>query len=168
MVYGLETVAITKKQVGQMEVTEMKMLRFAMGDTRKDEIRNEYIRGTVKIERLGIKVRKGRLRWYGHVIKRDQEYVGRRMMEMELLDKRKRGRSKRNFLDVLKEDMGKIDARRKDIGNRILWRNIIRCGNLLLKKKAKRRKTLNYYEELLQTQTDNLWGIYCATFNHVF
>ena len=40
MVYGLETVAVTKKQVEEMEVEEMKMLRFAMGVTRKDKIRN--------------------------------------------------------------------------------------------------------------------------------
>ena len=44
MVYGLETVAVTKKQVEEMEVAEMKMLRSAMGVTRKDKIRNEYIR----------------------------------------------------------------------------------------------------------------------------
>ena len=49
MVYGLETVAVTKKQVEEMEVAEMKMLRFAMGATRKDKIRNEYIRSTVKV-----------------------------------------------------------------------------------------------------------------------
>ena len=30
MVYGLETVAVTKKQVEEMEVAEMKMLRFAI------------------------------------------------------------------------------------------------------------------------------------------
>ena len=70
MVYGLETVAVTK----EMKVAEMKMLRFAMGVTKKDKIRNEYIRGTVKVEWLGIKMRKGRLRWYGHVMRRDQEY----------------------------------------------------------------------------------------------
>ena len=39
MVYGLETLAVTKKQVEEMEVTEMKMLRFAMGVMRKDKIR---------------------------------------------------------------------------------------------------------------------------------
>ena len=55
MVYGLETVAVTKKQIEGLEVAEMKMLRFAMGVTRKDKIRNEYIRGTVKVERLGMK-----------------------------------------------------------------------------------------------------------------
>ena len=82
MVYGLETVAVTKKQVEEMEVAEMKMLRLiAMEVTRKD-IRNEYIRGTVKVERLGIKMREGRLRWYEYVMRRDHEYVGRRMMEM--------------------------------------------------------------------------------------
>ena len=41
MVYGLETMAVTKKQVEEMEVVEMKMLRFAMGVTRKDKIRNK-------------------------------------------------------------------------------------------------------------------------------
>ena len=41
MVYGLETVAVTKKQVEAMEVAEIKMLRFALGVTRKDKIRNE-------------------------------------------------------------------------------------------------------------------------------
>ena len=41
MVYGVETMTVTKKQVEEMEVAEMKMLRFAMGMTRKDKIRNE-------------------------------------------------------------------------------------------------------------------------------
>ena len=113
MVYGLGTVAVTKKQVEQMEVAEIKMLRFAMGVTRKDKIRNEHIRSTVKVERLGMKMREGRLRWYGHVMRRDQEYVGRKMMEMELPEKRRRGRPKRRFLDVVKEDMGKLVQKRR-------------------------------------------------------
>ena len=66
-----------------MEVGETKMLRFVMGVTRKDKIRNEYIRDTVKVEWLGMKMREGRLRWYGHVMRRDQEYVRRRAIKME-------------------------------------------------------------------------------------
>ena len=130
MVYGLETVAVTKKQVEAMKVAEMKMLRFAMGVTKKDKIRNEYIRNTVDVERLEMKMREGRLRWYGHVMRRDQEYVGRRVMEMELPEKRKRGRLKRKFLDVMKEDIREVGAREKDIENKTLWRKIIRCGKL--------------------------------------
>ena len=84
-----------------------------MGVTRKDKIRNDYIRRTVKVEQLGMKLREGRLRWYGQVIRRerDQEYVGRGVMEMELPGKRKRGRLKRRFLNVVKEDMGEVGAR---------------------------------------------------------
>ena len=128
IVYGLETVAVTKKQVEEMEVAEMKMLRFAMAVTRKDKIRNEHIRGTVKVERLGMKMREGRLRWYGYVMRRDQEYVGRKMMEMELPGKRKRGRPKRRFLDVVKEDMREVGAKETDVENRTAWKRMIRCG----------------------------------------
>ena len=128
MVYGLETVAVTKKQVEEMEVAEMKMLRFAMGVTRKDKIRNEYIRNTVKVEQLGMKMREGRLRWYGHVMRRDQEYVGRKMMEKELPGKR-RGRPKRRFLDVVKEDMGEVGVKETDVEDRKMWRMMIRCGH---------------------------------------
>ena len=111
-----------------MEVAEMKMLRFAVGVMRKDKIRNEYIRGTIKVERLEMKMREGRLRWYGHVMRRDQEYVGRKMMEMELPGKRKRGRPKRRFLDV-KEDMGEVGAKETDVEDTKVWRMMIRCGH---------------------------------------
>ena len=129
MVYGLETVAVTKKQVEEMEVAEIKMMRFAMGVTRKDKIRNKHIRSIVKVERLGIRMREGRLRWYGHVMRRDQEYVGRKMMEMELPEKKRRGRPKRRFLDVVKEDMGKVGAKETHIEDRKMWRMMIRCGH---------------------------------------
>ena len=39
--YGLETVALTKRQEAEMEVEELKMLRFSLGVTRMDKIRNE-------------------------------------------------------------------------------------------------------------------------------
>ncbi|XP_065668195.1 uncharacterized protein LOC136088415 [Hydra vulgaris] len=44
MLYRLETVALTKRQVREMEVSEMKMLRFSFGVIKKDRIRNEFIR----------------------------------------------------------------------------------------------------------------------------
>ena len=128
MVYGLETVAVTKKQVEEMEVAEMKMLRFAMGVTRKNKIRNEHI-CTVKVKRLGMKMREGRLGCYGHVMRRDQEYVGRKMMEMELPGKRKRGRPKKRFLDIVKEDIGEVGAKETDVEDRKMWRITIRCGH---------------------------------------
>ena len=97
MLYRLETETVTKKQVEVMEIAEMQMLRITMGVTRKDKIRNKYIRGTVKVERSGMKMREGRLKWYGHVMRRDQEYVRRRVMEMELPEKEKKEGQTKDF-----------------------------------------------------------------------
>ena len=74
-------------------------------------------------------MREGRLRWYGHVMRRDQEYVGRRVMEMELPGKRRKGRPKERFLDVVKEDMKEVDVKEMYIEDRKMWRMMIRCGH---------------------------------------
>ena len=129
MVYGLDTVTVTKKQVKEMKVAEIKMLRFAVRVKRNDKIRNEYIRSTFKTERLGMKMRESRMRWYGHVMRRDQEYVGKTVMVMELPRKRNTGMPKRRFVDAVKEEMGQVYAGKKDIESRAFWKNIIRCGN---------------------------------------
>ncbi|KAK3509598.1 hypothetical protein QTP70_006792 [Hemibagrus guttatus] len=47
MLYGLETVSLRKRQELELEVAELKMLRFSLGVTRLD--RNEYIRGTAQV-----------------------------------------------------------------------------------------------------------------------
>ena len=46
------------------------------------------------------KVQERRLKWYGHVMKREEHYVGRRAMEMKVQGRRKIGRpNKRIWLD---------------------------------------------------------------------
>ncbi|KAK3530930.1 hypothetical protein QTP70_006515 [Hemibagrus guttatus] len=62
MLYGLETVSLRKRQESELEVAELKMLRFSLGVTRLDRIRNEYIRGTAHVGRLGDKVREARFK----------------------------------------------------------------------------------------------------------
>ena len=61
---------MTEKQGEKMEVAELKMVRWALGVTRKDKITNERVRGTAKIAKQRDKLRGIRLRWYGHVKRR--------------------------------------------------------------------------------------------------
>ncbi|KAK3573123.1 hypothetical protein QTP86_014136 [Hemibagrus guttatus] len=129
MLYGLETVSLRKRQESELEVAELKMLRFSLGVTRLDRIRNEYIRGTAHVGRLGDKVREARLRWFGHVQRRESEYIGRRMLDMELPGRRQRGRPKRRYMDGINEDMKLVGARVEDAEDRDRWREMIRCGD---------------------------------------
>ncbi|KAK3548490.1 hypothetical protein QTP70_013323 [Hemibagrus guttatus] len=57
-----ETVSLRKRQESELKVAELKMLRFSLGVTRLDRIRNKFIRGTAHVGRLGDKVRETRLR----------------------------------------------------------------------------------------------------------
>ena len=56
-------------------------------------------------------------------------YIGRRMLRMELPGKRKRGRPKRRFMDVVKEDMAEVEVTEEDTVDRRNWRKKIRCGD---------------------------------------
>ena len=67
-------------------------------------IRNERIRGTTKVEEISKKVQESRLNWYGHVLRREDEQVGKRVLWMEVPGKRRRGSPKRRWLDNIKND----------------------------------------------------------------
>ncbi|XP_065642491.1 uncharacterized protein LOC136074118 [Hydra vulgaris] len=111
ILYGLETVALTKRQVREMEVSDMKMLRFSFGVIKKDRIRNEFIRGSA------------------HVQRRQESYIGRKVLGMELSDKRRRGRPKRRFMDAVVEDMRVAGVSVEGTHDRARWRSLIRCGD---------------------------------------
>ncbi|XP_063849720.1 uncharacterized protein LOC135094103 [Scylla paramamosain] len=107
----------------------MKMLRFALGVTRMDKIRNYYIRGTTHVPWFGDKAREARLRCFGHIRRSDEGYVGRRMLDMDLPGRRKRGRPKRRFMEAVKGDMQVVGVTEEDTEDRAYWRRVIRCGD---------------------------------------
>ena len=70
----------------------MRMLQWMCGVTKLDKIRNERIRGTTKVGEITKKVQERRMKLYGHVMRREEHYVGRRAMVMKVQGRRKRGR----------------------------------------------------------------------------
>ena len=48
---------------------------------------------------------------------------------MELPGKRKRGRPKRRFMDVVKEDMAEVEVTEEDTVDRNTWSRKIRCDD---------------------------------------
>ena len=128
MLYGMEAVAVTKAQEKKMEVAEMRMLRFSVGKTRMDRVRNDVIRTTLKVGELSGKLRESRLRWYEHVLRRDEEYVGQRTRRM-VVGTRGRGRPNRRWMDCVREDLKVARVMAKDALDRPNWRRRIHTGD---------------------------------------
>ncbi|XP_066974261.1 uncharacterized protein [Macrobrachium rosenbergii] len=104
----------------------MKMLRWMCGVTKMDRIKNERTRGTTKVVELSKKAQERGLQWYGHVMRRDETYVGRRVMQMEVPGGRARGRPKRRWTDVVREDLRDEQLSENDAFDRARWRKAVR------------------------------------------
>ena len=81
------------------------------------------------MEKFGEQTREARLKWYVHLRRKADGYIGRRMLRMELPEKRKRGRPKRRFMDVVKEDMAEVEVTEEDTVDKNNCRRKIRCGD---------------------------------------
>lgn len=108
---GLETVA-QKKTRSQPEVVELNMLIFSLGVTRMDQIRNEYIRWTAQDLQFGKKVLEWKLKWFGHVQRRETWYIKQGELNMDLPCRRERGRAQERFLDKERTCRGDRGQRR--------------------------------------------------------
>ena len=75
-----------------MVVGQRKSIQYGSksGVTKLDRIRNERIRGKTKVGEIFKKVQESRLKWYGHVLRRQEEYVGKIVIVMEVPGKRRR------------------------------------------------------------------------------
>ena len=61
--------------------------------------------------------------------RRNAEYIGKRMLCLELPGKRRRGRPKTRFMDVVREDMRVVGVSDRDTESRRNRRLRIRCGD---------------------------------------
>ncbi|XP_068224927.1 uncharacterized protein [Palaemon carinicauda] len=90
MHYGTETASLRKTDEKKMDVGEIRMLSWMSGLTRKDRIRNDYIRGSTKVLEISKNVQQGRLRWYRHLLRREEDRVGMHTIKIEVQGRRRR------------------------------------------------------------------------------
>ena len=101
------------------------MLRCMCEVTRKDKISNEHIRGTTRVAQASKKITERRLIWYGHVMRRDGEYILRKVLRADISGKRKRGRPKTRWKDACQRDLQSTGLRAGEETDRAMWRRKI-------------------------------------------
>ena len=124
LLFGMDTVPVTSSHVKKLEVTEMKMCRWACGHTLRYHVRNDNIRERLKVESITERCRKARLRWFGHV-KSETKTSSEERLEMVPPGRRKRGRPKQRRMDCVNRDMRAIGKTKDEVHDITGWRRIV-------------------------------------------
>ena len=128
ILYGSETWCLKENEKAILRRTERAMVRAMCGQKVVD-------RETTKkqMDMLGLKETIDRLataneiRWYGHVLRRDDDSVLRVALNLEVSGKRKRGRPKKTWKKQVEEETEKIGLKKKDALRRDKWRDRVRA-----------------------------------------
>ncbi|KAF3676021.1 Glutaminyl-peptide cyclotransferase [Capsicum annuum] len=106
MLYGAECWPVKNSHIQRLKVAEMRMLRWMCELTREDKVRNDIIREKVGVASVEDKIQEGRLRWFGHVMRRGTDAPVRRCERLALDGfKRSRGRPKKYWREMIRHDM---------------------------------------------------------------
>ena len=66
------------------------------------------------------------VRWYEHVLRREEDHVLRKALEFEVLGRRKRGRPKKKWRERIVEECERVGLRERYALNRARWREGVR------------------------------------------
>ena len=98
MTYGSETRSLLVDVGLKFERAEMQMIRWMCGISLKDRRTNEELRRLVGFEPITTFIRSGRLRWYGHVMRKGDEDWVKKCMEYKVEGRRPVGRPRKTWL----------------------------------------------------------------------
>ena len=120
--------AVRKKDENSLHVAEIRTLRWIRGKTRKDHVRKQIIQEDAKVCQMSTLLRQKRLNWYGHIRRRKEDNLSRKIMDMVVPGKRRRGRPRRRWIDNNREDMSKYKLTADMTENRQYWKMMVKSG----------------------------------------
>ena len=127
ILYGSETWCLKENEKAILRRTERAMVRAMCGQKIVDRKTTEE-----QMDMLGLKETIDRLatangvRWYGHVLRRDDDSVLRVALNLEVSGKRKRGRPKKTWKKQVEEETEKVGLKKEDALRRDKWRDGVR------------------------------------------
>ena len=128
MLYGSETRCLRENEMIILRRTERAMVRLMCGVKLVDGKNTEDL-----MKRLGLKetldkmAQANGVRWYGHVVRRDEESILKKAMMLQVNGQQKRGRPKQTWKRQIEESLKKIGLRVEEATDRARWREGVRA-----------------------------------------
>jgi len=104
----------------------MRMVRWMCGVKLKDRLPSKELRERLGVDDTALILQQNRLRWYGHVLRKDDDVWVKECMEYEVEGPRPRGRPKRTWREVVREDCQARKLNTEDAVDCCKWRKVIK------------------------------------------
>ena len=118
--HGSETWPVRKENVVALQRAEMRMVRWMCGLKLKDRLPSKELRERLDIDDIALVLPQNRLRWYGHLLRKDDDDWVKECMEYEVEGSRPRGRPRLPSKE-LRERQGVDDIALILQQNRLRW-----------------------------------------------
>ena len=84
MLHGSETWPVRKENVVALQRAEMRMVRRMCGVKLKDRLPSKELRERLGVDDIALILQQNRLRWYGHVLRKDDDDWEKKCIEYEV------------------------------------------------------------------------------------
>ena len=136
LTYASETWILTKTDRKNLNIFERKVYRRILGpgyDNEKESWRiltNREIYAMVKKPTIVVTVRINRLHWFGHAERRQKIEIPKKVLSMNLVTTRLRGRQTNRWQDKVRKDGRLVDGIgwRGSVHNREEWKKLLRTA----------------------------------------
>ena len=127
MLNGSEAWCLREKEMAILRRTERSTIRALCDVKLLDRRNNEELMDMLGIkESLDRMAKASSMRWYGHVLRKEDENVIVKALKFEVSGSRGRGRPKQTWKKLVENEMKKNGLVKEDECNRTKWRSVVK------------------------------------------
>ena len=125
--YGSETWCLRENKMAILRRTERATVRAMCGTRLMEKKRTEDLMEMLGLNETAVQLAKANgVRWYGHVLRRDDGHVLRKALEFQVRGNRKPGRPKKTWKTQVEKESKSVGLEGKDAMNQARWRKGVR------------------------------------------
>jgi hypothetical protein len=140
LVYGSETWPVKTEDMQRLERTERMMVRWMCGVSLKNRITSKELNGRLGVEGVADVVRRGRLRWFGHLERKGSDDWVSSCRNFQVSGATRRGRGRKTWQECVKHDLRSCGLKAEWAQDRVEWRGLI--GRNRLTRASMEKQTL--------------------------
>ena len=104
------------------------MVRWMCNVKIKDRVPSKELTERLGIDDIILILQQNRLRWYGHVLRKEDTDWVKKCMKDEVEGSRPRGRPKRTWKEVVQKDCQALNLNKEDVMDSGRWKKLIKIG----------------------------------------